>query len=153
MVYAGFRDSREPEDIPDPPPAQLAPYQHNEENMDARPDQEEMGQAINKFLERLEKQEKKGFKDLAALLSHLPKTAQGLACPGAPYLWPRLGRLVFSQHWTKVRQICSPSQSCSCTDMLRTTGNYPRISWVIPVYLVISLACQLNNSCPVEARE
>ena len=36
-----------------------------------------MEQAINKFLQRLEKQEKpeKGFKDLAALLSHLPKTA------------------------------------------------------------------------------
>ena len=44
--------------------------------MDARPDQEEMEQAINKFLQRLEKQEKKGFKDLATLLSHLPKPAQ-----------------------------------------------------------------------------
>ena len=32
---------------------------------------------INKFLQLLEKQEKKGFKGLAALLSHLPKTAQG----------------------------------------------------------------------------
>ena len=49
------------------------------ENMDARLDQEEMGQAINKFLQWLEKQEKMGFKDLAALLSHLPKTAQGSA--------------------------------------------------------------------------
>ena len=38
--------------------------------MDARPDQEEMEQAINKFLQWLEKQEKKGFKDLATLLSH-----------------------------------------------------------------------------------
>ena len=42
-------------------------------NMDARPDQEEMEQAISKFLQRLEK---KGFKDLATLLSHLPKPAQ-----------------------------------------------------------------------------
>ena len=47
--------------------------------MDVRPDQEEMEQAINKFLQRLEKQEKRGFKDLASLLSHLPKTAQGSA--------------------------------------------------------------------------
>ena len=77
MVYAGFRDA--PRDIPDPPLAQLAPDQHDEENMDARPDQEEIGQAINKFLQQLEKQETKGFKDLAALLSHLPKTAQGSA--------------------------------------------------------------------------
>ena len=30
--------------------------QHNEKNMDARPDQEEMGQAINQFLQQLEKQ-------------------------------------------------------------------------------------------------
>ena len=37
-----------------------------------------MKQAINKrFLQRLEKQEKKGFKDLATVLSHLPKPAQG----------------------------------------------------------------------------
>ena len=61
MVYAGFRDARR--DIPDPPPAQSAPDPHDEENMDARPDQEEMEQAINKFLQQLEKQEKKGFKD------------------------------------------------------------------------------------------
>ena len=53
--------------------------QHDEENMDARPDQEEMEQAINKFLQRLEKQEKRGFKDLATLLSQLPKLAQGSA--------------------------------------------------------------------------
>ena len=50
--------------------------------MDARPDQEEMEQAINKFLQLLEKQDKKGFKDLATILSEkqLPKPAQGLAC-------------------------------------------------------------------------
>ena len=57
---------------PDPGP-------HDEENMDARPDQEEMEQAINKFLQQLEKQEKRGFKDLATLLSHLPKPAPGSA--------------------------------------------------------------------------
>ena len=45
--------------------------------MDARPDQEEMEQAINKFLQQLEKQEKEGFKDQATLLLHLPKPAQG----------------------------------------------------------------------------
>ena len=68
MVYAGFRDARR--DIPYPPPAQSAPYSdpHDEENMDVRPDQEEMEEAINKFLQRLEKQEKKGFKDLPTLL-------------------------------------------------------------------------------------
>ena len=85
MVYAGLRDAQPY--LPDPPPAQSAPDPHDEENMDARPDQEEMGQAINKFLQRLERQEKKGFKDLASLLSHLPKTAQRFARPGAPCLW------------------------------------------------------------------
>ena len=68
IVYAGFRNTWL--EIPDPPPAQSAPDPHDEENMDARPDQEEMEQAINKFLQLLEKQEKKGFKDLATLLSH-----------------------------------------------------------------------------------
>ena len=38
-----------------------------------------MEQAINKFLQRLEKQEKRGFKDLATPLSQLPKLAQGYA--------------------------------------------------------------------------
>ena len=57
-------------------PAQSAPDQHDEENIDARPDQKEMEQAINKFLQLLEK---KGFKDLATLLSQLPKPAQGSA--------------------------------------------------------------------------
>ena len=45
--------------------------------MDARPDQEEMEQAINKSLQHLEEQEKKGFKDLATLLSQLLKPAPG----------------------------------------------------------------------------
>ena len=63
MVYAGFRNAWR--DIQDPPPAQSAPDPgpHDEEIMDVRPDQEEMEQAINKFLQRLEKQEKKGYKD------------------------------------------------------------------------------------------
>ena len=79
MVYAGFCDARL--DIPDPPRAQSAPDQHDasQEKMNARPGQEEMEQALNKFLQRLEKQEKKGFKDLATLLSHLAKPAQGSA--------------------------------------------------------------------------
>ena len=64
--------------FPDPP-AQLAPDPHDEENMDARPDQKEMEQAINKFLQLLESQEKRGFKDLATLLSYLTKPAQGSA--------------------------------------------------------------------------
>ena len=44
----------------DPPLAQSAPDPHDEENMDARPDQEETEKATNKFLQLLEKQEKKG---------------------------------------------------------------------------------------------
>ena len=57
--------------------ARASPDPHNEELMDARPDQEEMDEAINRFLLQLEKQGKKGFKDLASVLSQLPKPAQG----------------------------------------------------------------------------
>ena len=120
MVCTGFRDAQR--DIPDPPPAQSAPDPSDEVYMDARPDQEEMEQAISKFLQLLEKQEKKGFKDQASEatpLLHLPEPAQGSSCS---ILWRRLWRLVFSQYWTKIRQICSPSWSCSCSDTLRTTG-------------------------------
>ena len=55
----GFRDARR--DNEDPPPAQVypsAPVPHDEEHMDARPDQEEMEEAINNFLLWLEKKEK-----------------------------------------------------------------------------------------------
>ena len=60
-----------------PESARASPDPHDEELMDARPDREEMEEAINKFLLQLEKQEKKGFKDLASILSQLPKPAQG----------------------------------------------------------------------------
>ena len=49
--------------------------------MDARPDQEEIEEAINNFLQQLDKQEKKGFKDLASLLSLLPKPAKPGSVP------------------------------------------------------------------------
>ena len=86
MVYAGFRDARR--DIQDPPAAQSAqasPDPHDEEVMDARPDQEEMGDAINRFLLQMEKQEKKGFKDLVSVLSLCPSQHKGLF---APFPWP-----------------------------------------------------------------
>jgi len=54
-------------DIQDPPEAQSArasPDPHDEEYLEARPNQEEMEDAINKFLVQLEKQERNGFKDL-----------------------------------------------------------------------------------------
>ena len=57
MVYAGFGDAGRDSDIQDPPEAQSArasPNPHYEEYMDARPDQEEMEEAINIFLVQLE---------------------------------------------------------------------------------------------------
>ena len=78
MVYACFRDARR--DVLDPPEAQsgrASPDPHDEEYLDARPDQDEMEDAINQFLVQLEKHEKKGFKDMASMLSQLPKPAQG----------------------------------------------------------------------------
>ncbi len=47
MVYVGFRDAQR--HVPDPPPAQSASNLSDEENMDARPEQEEMEQAQNPF--------------------------------------------------------------------------------------------------------
>ena len=44
--------------------------------MDARPDQEKVEEAINSFLQQLDKQERKGFKDLASLVPLLPKPAK-----------------------------------------------------------------------------
>ena len=90
MVYAGFRDACL--DIQGPPLAQsdpgAAPDPNDEEHMDARSDQEEMEEAINNFLLWLEKKEKKSFKDLATVLSQLPKPAQGSIRnkPGHPRL-------------------------------------------------------------------
>ena len=89
-----------------------------------------MGQAINKFLQRLERQEKMGFKDLASVLSHLPKTAQGFARPGAPCLWQAMEGI---GGW-----FC-PSTGQDQAYMFTPSEYYPGISWVIPFYLVISL--------------
>ena len=86
MVCIGFRDARR--DIQDPPQALLphSPPDPHDEEMHARPDQEEMEEAINNFLQQLDKQEKKGFKDLASVLSLLPKPAQGSVCEIYPLL-------------------------------------------------------------------
>ena len=131
MVPSGFRDAGK--DIPDPPPVQSAPDSHNEENMDARPDAEEImeiEQATNKFLQLLEKQEKRASRTWPPYCYSCPSLSLH-TCPLALYLWQRPEameghwRLVFSQHLTKIRQICSPSgpsQSCAFTNTLRTTG-------------------------------
>ena len=42
----------------------------------------------------------------------------------APCLWQRRWRLVFSQHWTKIRPICSPRWSCACTDTLTVAQDH-----------------------------
>jgi len=83
IEYAGFRDSHW--DIQDPS-AQLYPVPasdpHDEEQMEARPNQEEMEEAIINFLLLLEKQETKGFNlpsrtsRLVHIVSQLPKPAQ-----------------------------------------------------------------------------
>ena len=78
-----------------------------------------MEQAINKFLQRLEKQEKKGFKDLAALLSHLPKTAQGSASSMSVAEAMEAG---FLPALDKDQAYMFTSRSSSCTNTLRTKG-------------------------------
>ena len=143
-IYTGFRDTWQ--DIPDPSLAQSAHDPHYEENMDASYCQTSLGGdgvSHQQFLQLLEKQDKKGFNDLATLLSlchSCPCLHKGLP---APYLWPRLWRLVFSQHWTVDKDkadMFTPCETLSCafTNTLRTTGYSPWISWVIPVYLVMS---------------
>ena len=78
-----------------------------------------MEQAINKFLQLLEKQEKKGFKDLATLLSHLPKTAQGSACSMSAIEAMEAGYLPALD---EDQANMLPRRSCACTYTLRTTA-------------------------------
>ena len=76
--YDGIRRfSNTRRDIPDPPPAQQAPEPHDEENMDARGQLDLTRRRWSK--PSTKKQEKNGFKDLATVLSQLPKPAQGSA--------------------------------------------------------------------------
>ena len=122
MVYAGFRDAS-CWDIQGPPLAQsdpgAAPNPNDEEHLDARPDQEEMEEAINKFLLQLEKQEKKGFKDLANILSQLPKPAQGSVRSISVADAIEAG---FLPAMDEDQADCSLCLSFACTDTLRTTG-------------------------------
>ena len=74
MVYSGFRNPQL--DIPESRPTSgtvcsCAAWQHDEENMDARPDKEEMEQVINKETREV------GLQGPATVLSQLPKPAQG----------------------------------------------------------------------------
>ncbi len=48
--------------------------------MDARPDKEEMQEAIENVLSGLEKQERSGFRDLKTLLSELPLAQPARSC-------------------------------------------------------------------------
>ena len=62
-----------------------------------------------------------------------------------------LCRLVFSQHWTKIRPICYLVGVAPVP-----TRSEPQHNPGLPqftVFLVISLSCQLDDSCPVNARE
>ena len=134
MVCTDFRDNQ------DPPPPQVPPSPpdpRDEEHMDARlgPDQEEMEEAINSFLQQLDKQEMKGFKDLASLLSLLPKPAKPCSVgsisvgPGdqgwvSPFKERRAWQYVHCQNF-------------DCTSTLRTTGQ-PGISRDNLFYLVLS---------------
>ena len=101
--------------------------------MDARPDQEEMGS------DGWRSKRRRASRTWPPYCHSCPSLHKG---PLAPCLWQRLWRLVFSQHWTKIRPICSPRWSCACIDTLRTTGYYPRnqgqdilgYQTVIPVY-------------------
>ena len=71
MLYTGFRNYRQP--IPAPPSDPGSRQDPRDEKyMDARPDKEEMQEAIENFLSRLEKQEWSCFRDLKTLLSELP---------------------------------------------------------------------------------
>ena len=84
--YDGIRRfSNTRRDIPDPPPAQQAPEPHDEENMDARGQLDLTRRRWSK--PSTKKQEKNGFKDLATVLSQLPKPAQGSAHSMTPCLW------------------------------------------------------------------
>jgi len=103
--------------------------------MDARPDQEEMEEAINSFLRQLDKQEKQGFKDLASLLSLLPKPAK----PGsvgsmsvADAIEAGFLPAVDEAHG----DMFTPSE-LRCTGTLRTTG-YPGISLDNLLFLLLS---------------
>ena len=57
--------------------------------MGARPDQEEMEQAIDKFLLLLEKQEKKGFKDI----QHISAKAHG-CCSSHTFAWSNVDMVI-----------------------------------------------------------
>ena len=163
MVYAGFRDARR--DIQDPPEAQSArasPDPHDEEYLEARPNQEEMEDASNKFLVQLEKQERNGFKDLASVLSQLPKPAQGSATslsladaieagflpaldkdqanmftPSELLLgYPRISR--DNLHSTRI-SLDIPGYPWSPFRLVKSGDVHPRLSQVIPGYHRLSL--------------
>ena len=89
-----------------------------------------MEKAVNKFLQLLEKQEKKGFKDLATLLSHLPKPAQGSARSIS------VAEAMETGFFSALDEVQSDMFTLSQLLLYQDAHYQSWISWVIPVYLV-----------------
>ena len=122
--------------------------------MDARPDKEEMEEAIENFLGRLEKQEQRGFKDLKTLLSELPcpqpAAGRSLSVSDSQRPW----KLASSPKQTKTWWICSRRQNYDCTVMHKIIGtqikkdipSYPIIDWVyLSIYVVLAGGLLMNS--------
>ena len=81
-----------------------------------------MEEAINKFLLQLEKQEKKGLKDLASILSQLPTPAQLEGSVRSISVADTIEAGFLPAMDEDQAYICSLRRSFTCTDTLRTTG-------------------------------
>ena len=93
--------------------------------MDARPDQEEMEQAIDEFLSCLQQTEGNGFQGLDTLMSKLPmpekRTGRSLSVAAAM----EAGFLPeHDDESSTIYLVCSLHLNSVCTVMLNTTG-YP----------------------------
>ena len=106
MVYAGFRDARL--DIPNPPPAQLAPTcTLCTMKKTWMPDliRRKWSKPSTNACSDWRSKRRRALRTWPPYCHTCPSLHKGQL---APCLWPRLRRLVFSQHLTKIRPICHP---------------------------------------------
>ena len=144
MLHTGYRNSRRP--IPAPPSDPGSGQDpHDEEYMDARPDKEEMEEAIENFLSRLENKNEIPFCQSCPCLN---RQQDGLCKSQRPL------RLASSPNQTKMWWVCSCRQNYVCTVMHKITSThiekdipcYPIFDWVYRSTCVVLEGGPLMNS-------
>ena len=153
MVYAGFLDAHLSTGHSRPTSSSIGPDQHHEGNMEARPDQKEMKQAINKFLPLLEKKEKnlstwRPLRTWPPYCHTCPSLHKGQTWPPYCHTCPSLHKFVLLQLkvTVQIRGLSQWQQSQALPTSSAGTPDYQAV-WGFSSFKVRLMASHLLKKC------